>query len=53
MELGAGKSGLVGLVSAALLKSKGFENFEVVITDGNDRCVESLLQNVAVNQSMQ
>ena len=50
IELGAGKSGLIGLVSASLLNRGGVDDFEVVITDGNDRCVESLQHNVALNE---
>lgn len=51
MELGAGKSGLVGLVKAALLRDRGAADFEIVITDGNDRCVDSLRSNVALNEA--
>ncbi len=37
MELGAGKSGLVGLAMASLLDYQNVP-FEVVITDGNEQC---------------
>lgn len=49
LELGAGKSGLVGLVSAFILKQHGVPNPEVVITDGNEKCVETLLANLELN----
>ena len=49
IELGAGKSGLIGLVSAALMQQRQESACEVVITDGNERCVESLQTNVALN----
>ena len=49
IELGAGKSGLIGLVSAALMHRRQEGACEVVITDGNDRCVQSLQANVALN----
>ena len=42
IELGAGKSGLVGLVSACILRRKGIVDYEVVITDGNEKCVQTL-----------
>lgn len=48
MELGAGKSGLVGLAMASLLDYKNVP-FEVVITDGNEQCTQSLRDNVELN----
>ena len=48
IELGAGKSGLVGLTAACIMKKLG-RNYEVVITDGNELCVQSLCQNVSHN----
>jgi len=49
IELGAGKSGLVGLVSACILRRKGIVDYEVVITDGNEKCVQTLQQNLMLN----
>ena len=49
IELGAGKSGLVGLVSASILKAKGVQDCEVIITDGNEKCVETLNKTLALN----
>ena len=49
MELGAGKSGLVGLAVASLFKHRQVENYEIVITDGNSQCVSSLAHNIALN----
>mgnify|MGYP001626829630 CR=1 FL=1 len=48
MELGAGKSGLVGLAMASLLDYQNVP-FEVVITDGNEQCTQSLRDNVELN----
>ena len=52
IELGAGKSGLVGLVRACQLKNQGATDYEVVITDGNETCVENLQRNVALNPNL-
>ena len=40
LELGAGKTGLVGFAFSAFAKHQGFERVEVVVTDGNSKCVE-------------
>lgn len=54
IELGAGKSGLVGLASAcSLSRIDPALEYEVVITDGNERCVESLQVNVDLNPQFQ
>ena len=42
LELGAGKSGLIGFAFAAIAKHNGFDGLEVIVTDGNTKCVESL-----------
>ena len=52
IELGAGKSGLVGLVVASMLQDKAVD-FEVVITDGNEKCCESLQRNIELNGRFQ
>lgn len=38
LELGAGYSGLLGIALVKLLKREGFNNFKMVITDGNEEC---------------
>ena len=52
IELGAGKSGLVGLALASIWKREAKFEFEVVLTDGNEKCVQSLQQNVALNPDL-
>ena len=49
LELGAGKTGLIGFALAAIAKSRGKSNLISVITDGNNKCVESLQKTWDLN----
>ena len=49
LELGAGKTGLIGFALAAICKSRGKSNLISVITDGNNKCVESLQKTWDLN----
>ena len=52
MELGAGKTGLIGFALAAIAQSMG-QAIQSVITDGNHKCVESLRKNLELNPQLQ
>ena len=52
MELGAGKTGLIGFALAAIAQSMG-QAIQSVITDGNHKCVESLKKTLELNPQLQ
>ena len=52
IELGAGKTGLVGFAFSAIANDQGFENLEVIVSDGNTKCVEQLNQTIELNPSI-
>lgn len=53
IELGAGMSGLAGLLIAAEFGTNDENNLaEIVITDGNQNCFESIQTNININVNL-